>query len=357
MAPLEAALVEGRKLAGLSRGRHEVRWNEINPLNTPLPHVNGTRLVADLLALDGEVRAHEGNGDGAVTSCRAALNAGRVLGDEPMLESQLVRAGVHDVVVQALEEVLARAEPPEPALAALQQALEEEAAEPLLQIAARGHRAGLHELMLTLESGELDRHALAAGGIAAGEHSLTAGVRTILNDPALYHTTSLRYAHAWLLEYMTQFVEITQLPLHEQQARLEELMSESTTVPPAAKPLVPSLRDITLVYQRSQALLRSAVLAVAAERYRRALGRWPDKAADLVPKYVRDIPTDPFDGKPFRLAAHKPGIVFYAVELDGKDDGGKFEELNSYRDGSDLGFRLWHPEQRRKRGTSPSTPP
>jgi len=44
--------------------------------------------------------------------------------------------------------------------------------------------------------------------------------------------------------------------------------------------------------------MRSAITAVAVERYQLGNGRWPDKLEDLVPGYLNSIPIDPFDGQP-----------------------------------------------------------
>ena len=56
-------LFEARKLAGLSRGRHAIKWNLDNPLATPLtpqPPVRVTEAVVNLLTLDAEVLARRG---------------------------------------------------------------------------------------------------------------------------------------------------------------------------------------------------------------------------------------------------------------------------------------------------------
>ena len=50
--------------------------------------------MARLLQADAAIRAHNGDLDGALDSCRAILGAGRSIGDEPFVISQLVRIAI-----------------------------------------------------------------------------------------------------------------------------------------------------------------------------------------------------------------------------------------------------------------------
>lgn len=62
---------------------------------------------------------------------------------------------------------------------------------------------------------------------------------------------------------------------------------------------------------------------LAVERYRLARGALPETLRDLVPTYIPDVPSDPFDGKPLRYKRLERGYVIYSVGPDGNDDGGK----------------------------------
>jgi hypothetical protein len=67
---------------------------------------------------------------------------------------------------------------------------------------------------------------------------------------------------------------------------------------------------------------RSARVAVAAERFRRDRGDLPGALSDLVPKYLTEIPVDPFSGHAlvFRPAAN--AYTIYSLGPNQKDDGG-----------------------------------
>jgi len=344
--PAKAMLSQARKLIDYSRGRHAVTWNLEDPLLTLLPHLRDTDDVVNLLTLDAEVRAHEGDVDGALVSAHAALVAARTTGDEPMLVSQLRRPGWHHYSAKALEESLRRGRGSEENLRAVQTALDNEAAEPLLRTTARAERAGLHGLMTALEKRELKYADWVLLGARAE------GVSLILQRQSLSrHLARLEDVHAWLIDYTTQLVEIAGLPSREQAPRLQKLASATRTAPPEAIPLLAALPilDIDETCRKGQALLRCAAAGMALEQYRLANDGWPDNLDRLVPKYLAKVPADPFDGKPLRYAKYKEGVAVYSVGPGGKE-GARPDDLDQFeKDGGSLvSFRLWNVESRNK---------
>jgi hypothetical protein len=344
--PLESAAAlffEARQLANFSRGRHAVEWNLKDPLLTPLTHVWTTRDIVDLLTLDAEVSAHEDKIDQALLSVRAALVAAATIGDEPMLISQLQRPGWADYSVQALEQTLRRGQGSTDTLLKVQMALEEEEAAPVLLTTARGERAGLHALMTAVENGEVPTARQPVLGDQRAE-----GVTLLQKRQRAYQEG----VHAWLLEYSNRFVAIARLPSPEQAAPLKELLDSTVQAPPGAMPLLAGVSavDVGQTCHKSQALLRCAAAGIAVERYRLANGRWPDDLDQLTPKYLAQVPTDPFDGKPLRyVKLLKGGVIVYSVGPGGKERG-KPDDLDKFerKNGSDLGFRLWNVEARIK---------
>ncbi|HEX5270128.1 MAG TPA: hypothetical protein VFW33_06575 [Gemmataceae bacterium] len=320
-----AALFEGRKLAGFSRGRHAIKWDVNNPLATPLTvpvplHLQATEAVTDLLALDAEVLAHDDKPDEALVSIRAALVAAHTVGDEPLLRSQVTRLGWQNLCAESLEEVLRHGRGSDEKLLGVQRALEAEAAAPVMRLAARAERAGLHGLLTAMENGELSREELPLLGVRGEGASLVLGRRR----------ETLEAIHAALLDYTTRFVEVADAPPAEQATRAKELAAAPLKGPPETLPLLSALpvRDIVETCQKAQARLRCAAAAVAAERYRLATGRWPDDLAALVPKYLGAVPADPFDGKPLGYAPGKLDATVYAA--------------------GSVAFRLSNPESRGK---------
>jgi hypothetical protein len=332
-----AALELVHRLADLPRGRYIVAWSE-DLISTLLPHLEEARRATVLLSLDAMLQAQEGDADGALASCQAALNAGRSIGDEPTAISQLVRLACRRLAVLSLERALAQGEPSPAALERLQHLLEDEATQPLLLLAARSLRADMHEALKVFKEGRFDRRAWGLRNPAW------------MPDPAvnLVDASKARASHAAYLRYLNELVEITRLPPEQQPPRLEQLGKPPLDLPQPLSILNEGDdRKMVRASHDNLALLRCAVAALAAERYRREKQHWPDGLAALVPEFLRDVPTDPYDGAPLRYRRLEDGVIIYALGQDGRDDGGNLSRpYQTPAGGTDVCFRLWDVKHR-----------
>jgi ABC-type transport system involved in multi-copper enzyme maturation permease subunit len=335
LAAVNDARVESLKLADMPEGRYPLTWAPVL-IWTVLNDQQQSRTVAILLRGESANRAQTGDVDGALRAVRAILNVARATGDEPILISQLIRMAGRKVAVEALERALAQGAPSESELVRLQRMLEEEEREPLLIRAYRSERAFFHETMEQIRSGKLKVSQFAPGGPA--------------QDLAL--AASAKTAHPWGLRHLNRLVELERLPLHEQIAAGAELDAEVKKGPWIYQQLSPSTFSVNAAYRRSLTWMRSAIAAVAAERFRRQQGRWPTSIEEMVPAFLAAVPLDPRDGEPLRMRRLEDRIVIYSIGDDGQDNGGK---IHSGKDvdcpGSDLGFRLWDVKQRQKAAT------
>jgi hypothetical protein len=118
---------------------------------------------------------------------------------------------------------------------------------------------------------------------------------------------------------------------------------------------VPMLRQMAIEVGslREHASLRCAVAALAAERYRRRYGRWPDQLSALVPEFLSAVPLDPFDGAPLRPRRTDDGLVIYSLGADRQDNGGSINRDDVGVDGTDLGLRVWDVGKRRQPAPEP----
>jgi hypothetical protein len=339
-----AALKDARKLVDLPKGRYAVTWTT-DCLSTDLPHLQQMERVETLLAWDAINKIEQNDPTAALASSRAILNAGRSVGDEPTLQSCLIRAESHLLAVQMIERTLSRTQPDEEALALTQRALEEEANVPLLLFAARGERAGIHALLYAFEQGELKTSQLASSGDVS-QQTLGDKLLVVLKDEKLSARPTFEQSHAWLLRYLTEFVEITKMPVEQQRPRLKKLDSRRETAPTAARKLMPATHSTIAFFQKCQALLRTASVGLALERHRLAKSSWPEKLTDIAPEFLTRAPVDPFDGKPLRYKTKADGVVVYSIGPDGTDDGGDFAKINTWLPGTDIGFRLWNVDKR-----------
>jgi hypothetical protein len=351
LARAAAALAEARKLAGLTEGRYPINYSP-DWIGTLIPHTQDARLIADLLANDALLRAQDRDPDGALASCRGALNAGRSIGDEPRLISQLVRIACRGIATRQAERVLAQGGPSEDALRQFQELLEKEEREPLLLIAVRGERAGMDRLMETIQSGKTKLSARDLVVLAGmGEQSAP----SLSDDLTLWTPGSYKSQRAAMLRYMNRSVELAKLPPEQQYAPFQQLEATTKDQPVLVRLLVPALSKVSEAARRSHAQLRCAIMAVAAERYRRAKGQWPG-TLDVLKEagYVREAPSDPYDGKPLRWLRLDDGVEVYSIGPDGEDNGGKMDRQNPVAPGTDVGFRLWDVAQRRQPPVPPS---
>jgi hypothetical protein len=346
LAKAAAALAEARKLKDFPRGRFAVTYTD-DWISTQFPTVQDARRVAGLLNHDALLRAEEGDADGALESCRATLNCGRAVGDEPALISQLVRMACRAIAVGKVERVLAQGEPSAPALRELLRALREEESEPLLLTGLRGERAGLDRLMEAIQTGKIPPEQVDLRFMFT--ERMQEPVKLRLSAPAVKHE------RAALLRHLTQVVEAAKLPPTQQAKEFQKLESQVRGLATSGGEmrfvwlLSPAYARLGETQQRSQAQLRCTILAVATELYRRERGAWPEALAALVAAgYLDAAPEDPYDGKPLRWRRTREGVAAYAVGPDLTDNGGKGVLANVTETGTDLVFRLWDVGLRRQ---------
>jgi hypothetical protein len=342
-----------RQLVDLPRGRHHIEYLP-NLLETRLDDQGTSRKVAWLLFYDVMRCAQAGDPRQALSSCRAIVNAGRSLGDEPTAISQLIRIACVVSACQAAERILAQGEPPPVEMQRLQAALAEEELFPGQLIALRGDRAFFHGMFDVMEQGEVLPSELADSRPPWEERWFG----WIIRD-------NFRAEHPLMLSLMARRIRLAQLPLHEQAAAERtfeaEVLARRSSETILTGLFVPGTTKIGQASRRKHARIRCATAALACERYRQKAGTWPAKLADLVSDYLPEVPTDPYDGKPLRFRRLADGLAIYTLGPDEQDDGGTFDREKPIRPGTDIGFRLWDAVKRRQppspRPAKPAGPP
>jgi len=95
-----------------------------------------------------------------------------------------------------------------------------------------------------------------------------------------------------------------------------------------------------ILCQDAQLNILGACLATA--RYKNDSAHLPDTWDDLVPKYLAQIPIDPFTGDPLKLKREDGALLIYSVGADGEDDGGACENFLHSGDypGEDIALRF-----------------
>jgi hypothetical protein len=158
-----------------------------------------------------------------------------------------------------------------------------------------------------------------------------------------------------MLKSLTQTLEVFDLPAPQRLPRLLEIDNDMRDAPPVARLFAPAMAKFHHAFARGQTKHQCAIVALAAERFRRDAGRWPKTLDELTPKFLDETPLDPFTDEPLGYCPTRDGVVIYSVGPEGKYNG-------TYRDGKqdDPGapsydptahsyeFRLWNVSQRRQ---------
>jgi len=335
---------ETYKLKDMPRGRFPITYAD-DGFSTLIPHHQESRIIMDWLQNDAYLRAQTGDLDKAVAASEAMLVAGKAFETDLFHITFLIRVSFVNNAVLTLERTLAQGQPSESALLQMQKALEREFDNATFLLALRGERAMMHHLFCNVRDGKVQS---LQGMFGAGANdSFMRALQAFFADH--FPTTLLKH-YPEFLRSQNRLVELGKLPLWERQAKLEEWESEVTTSSnPLIRPLMPAVHKVSRADCRTQAMLRSAAVAFACERYRLAKKAWPDSLEELVKEKLLDaIPIDPFDGQPIRYRRTKDGIVVYSVGVDCKDDGGNIDRHRFMDPGVDIGFQLWNPNRRRQ---------
>jgi ABC-type transport system involved in multi-copper enzyme maturation permease subunit len=327
------AVVEARALADLPDGRYRLKWSR-DGISTPLPHFEVVKKMAAGLACDAALRAIDGDADGTIVSCRALLNTGRSLGDEPLLVSQMARMVIDENTCRQVEYALAHGRPSDHSLELLQRLLDDEQAQPLAWWGFLGERGLFDRFLEHIDSGELTPMQIRNIGLDFGESSLFAASAT--------------RSRTAILRYYSQAIELSKLPAPEQHDALARLQETARGMPFAARMFAPAVKNIMATDHRRRARLLCSSSALAAERYRLAHGHWPPLLEALVPRFLGQVPADPFDGKPLRLHRRFDGITVSAVGPDRRDDQGMSAAQLKWTASDDVVFHLRDIERRHR---------
>jgi hypothetical protein len=321
----ESLVSRARSLARRSQGRAPIVYSA-NGYSTPLGHVNdcGT-IIHELLWLLPLVHAHEGDVDAGLEAALIILNTARSIGDEPCSTSQrccLFHAGT---AAQALERALAHGEPSAARLTAIHAAFATELAHPGWVIGLRGDRAMSHQYLTAVENRRASIALVREIADPATSRTGWRAARDWIDDRLGW---DVRSDHVWLLKYYTRLIAGTRRPLHEQ--------ADDLRLPDGVSEVIRGATAVTRngfeSYRASRAELCCAVVALAAERFRLARGRWPESPAELRPDWLGEIPVNPYDGRPVQWELTNDGLCVFC-------------ETGT---GARVPFRLWNPDARHR---------
>jgi len=269
-----------------------------------LPQLADVRHCAQLLVLGAIYHSHVGDPNAVVQCIQDGLRLADSLRREPALITYLVRIACIAMSLKGLEQGLSVTAFTDGQLKELDDALAAAAA--TLDLA----QTMITERCLMIETCR-DPSVGFGSGQGAGPRMLPGMTRTGIVD---------------ILNYMDDCIEASKRPPTQRRAGFREAtkkVEDLSFLHVMIKLLAPAMGRVAELDLRARAHLDLARTALAIERYRLVTGKVPERLEELVPQYLKEAPTDPFDGQPIRYMRTDPGYRLYSILEDGQDNGGK----------------------------------
>jgi len=341
---VESAVAPALRLEHFPRGRHPIA-HSADGIGTRLPHIGDIddlhkRVLYPLLLM----HLHEDDAAAAVRDWVCIAHLGRSIGDEPYGATQAIRSSWAGQGARDLERLLGQVTITDDDLARIQSKFAEEAAYDAWPMFLRDERAMWHRLMTAIQSGMFPSSVVRqflSDDYGRGPRSRIGEVIDWVNDRV---PPDVAGGHARVLVRTTRLLEETaKRPWNERTASVTAANEEGVLSNVRA-----DYRPALQKFQRNNALVGCALVAVAAERHRLRHGTWPALLAEIVPEFLPALPADPFDGQPLRYKRLPEGIVIYSVGPDGVDDGGQVTAIPGQHPMNDVGVRMWDVKRRRQ---------
>ncbi len=339
-----ACLDESKRVLMLSRGRNPLIYDKYW-FNANLDDSQRLRYTARVVQLEALLQIQENDWHGSLESARAIMHMASATGDEPFLVSMLIRMAIRRTALRTIERTLAQGEPAPSTLATLQEFWQEESKFPLYLTGIRGMRGTNYALMDAVKNRTITLTGLQ------NELDLMRfpkWTKEYISLVELYYLDALQtHVQATVLEFQNRQVEVAKLPPEEQVKQWPALAAAQPQLPWIGRILTEGSVRVADAFVAHLAQVRCLIVALAAERYRQARGRWPVELGDMVPEFLPAPLLDPFTAKPLIMRRTSDGLIIYSVSLDGEDNGGNLAPNYRARD-SDIGVQLWDPAKRRQ---------
>ena len=252
--------------------------------NVSLNHLSRLRQAARLLSMETLIAIQKKDTDHIMASMAAQLKAARFARNEPIVISYLVHIALRSLATRNLQHALSGVTFSDNELRQLASMLSGfEDAGALIRALVGERCFGLDAMS---NSGSPKGMGLPPALILVGHATGILG----MNQTAY-------------LDTMNDLIAIAEQPM---ETRLDSARLKMNEVDGMGKQyfliqlLVPALGRLFEVDLRAVAGVRNATTALAIERYRLANEILPESLDDLVPHYLSEVPTDPFDGMPLR---------------------------------------------------------
>jgi hypothetical protein len=298
---------------------------------TPISHFTPLRQGVRILALKNCIALEENKIDEAVQTLLSMIHLSESMRNEPILISQLVRVACIETSLNALERTLSKHAISHAQLEQLASSISKTDSNEGAYLAMLGERCFGIDLF--------ERNNLASTGTGLGQrqrvrygfYKMTMGNR----DYLFYLDTTTELVRISQLNDPYRFLDSVKL------AKQTEKVLEGRSLLIFSKILLPSGSYLSLE-TRKIARIRCALSALHIEHFRLQNNRLPSDLSELVPNYIKEIPLDPFNGKPLLYLKQKKGYMVYSVGDDLADNRAKpkSKKASSKNDPFDIIFTV-----------------
>ncbi len=309
----EAALALFERGAQCSGSRYPVDLSQ--GTGALLPHLAKLKHAAQLGQLYAMAQADLKDGAKATRGVSMALGSARTLESEPVLISQLARAGNEGLAVDALEQTLTRVGLSADSLTSLRTAFDR--AEQNEASGASFNRAFFGERVLygDLLGSTPDKIKALIAQAGSNSGNIPESSFSNLKEQQQFYVESIDQALTARNEAWPGRLKADEsVTMRANDARNRQFTVAATFLAPITK--------ATSREGSALARLRLAQVALGLEAFRAANQKYPEALTELAPKFIPAIPADPFDGMPLRYRKTPTGYLLHSIGPNAKDDAG-----------------------------------
>lgn len=323
LEPALATLSGVRTMPGCEFGNYAVPGGAATNPAAVLPDLAEVRVVARNVAYKAVWEAEQGNTEEALKWVAVNMRLANDLTGDPLLITGLVRAAVASIAVDSLERILHERELPENVPAELYAELD----------VLRDRKKLAH----FLDGERCFTAAYTASPQTAG--NFITRVFYVSGAAGLNEVTSILAEAVEEEDYAKRRELLTPLEKYGANAFPQQgasgpnpLIQKKGSGPFSGgftapwnmmvKATAPALVRAVEAFERQAAQAGLARVALAITAFRRDMGAYPETLGELAPRYLPELPRDPYSGEDFIYTKDESGFLLYSVGPNGMDDGG-----------------------------------
>lgn len=342
LKPYDPVLSELQAARQRPYSRYPIRYDWENPWGILLPHLAIIKRTVQLLRLKASAELAAGRSEQGLQDVLLMLRMIDSNKDEPTLISQLVRVAALEIAMQPIWEGLAAHRWSDAQLQSLQAALQKYDFIADLKYCLEAERAWGNLTIALFRNKQTPVTFLARMGEEAKADAWAREAdKELVAAPAEWFDAEQRnfnqiFDARLLASFDVAAKRVFPRVADENAHQMEKALRNTKTVVKDhlvfAKVLLVAPGKVHLKLAGAQNTADLAVIACALERYRLVTGQYPKALADLLPRFLQQVPHDLINGEPLRYQLTDDGqFLLYSVGWNEADDHGELAFLPTGR--------------------------